>query len=140
MPVLQIMLSRELPSARQHELVRELVDLSTNMLGKRKAVTAVMVQVLPAQHWYVGGSLLSEEGYSSACLEITVTQGTNTAQEKADFVAQAHQVLRTYLSSDAAILTPASYVSVHEVPADSWGYGGLTQAQRRVAGAQGATV
>lgn len=136
MPVLQIKLSHELPAGQQDVLVRELVHLSTQLLAKREAVTAAMVEVLGGSRWYVAGQALSVAEQRSAWLDITITQGTNTAEEKAAFVAQAHDSLRLHTADAAVPWTVASYVSVHELPADDWGYGGLTQAQRRVASMQ----
>jgi 4-oxalocrotonate tautomerase len=66
----------------------------------------------------------------TALLEISITAGTNTAQEKADFIAAAWAELQRQLAAGGP-LEPASYVIVRELPAGDWGYGGKTQAARR---------
>lgn len=65
----------------------------------------------------------------------TITQGTNTAMEKVEFIEAAFAELRRQLGYGGP-LDPASYVIVRELPATDWGYGGQTQqARRRVAAA-----
>lgn len=105
-------------------LARPLTALTARVLNKRPEVTAVMIDDLPAARFYVSGKA-SEQPI--ACLEIDITQGTNTAQEKQHFVMEAHALLQSVLGN----LHEASYVIVRELPASDWGFGGLTQAQRR---------
>ena len=93
-----------------------------------------MVDDVPAARWYVGGD---EVQRPTAWLEISITQGTNTAEEKSAFVAQAYAELAAQLGGRGG-LEPASYVIVRELPATDWGYGGATQAARRMAAMQAA--
>ena len=58
-----------------------------------------------------------------------VTAGTNSQDEKARYIAAVFARMCDLLGASHE----ASYVHVHEVPADGWGYGGLTQAQRHAA-------
>ncbi|MDD2924301.1 MAG: tautomerase family protein, partial [Rhodoferax sp.] len=80
--------------------------------------------------WHVGGRSVAGP---TAFLEISVTQGTNTAQQKADFIAAAFEELQHQLGAGQA-LERASYVIVRELPVTDWGYGGQTQAARKSAG------
>jgi 4-oxalocrotonate tautomerase len=130
MPTLQLKVSPLQNPPRYQSLARALTELSTQLLGKRQEVTAVMIEDLPAAQWYVGAR---EVPGPTACLEISITQGSNTAQEKAAFIAAAFVELQTQLGAGKA-LEPASYVIVREVPATDWGYGGQTQAARKLAG------
>ncbi len=63
---------------------------------------------------------------ASFFLEVRVTEGTNTSDEKADYVHRVFTALEQVLGP----LHPASYVVIHEVRADAWGYQGATQAYR----------
>lgn len=126
MPTLQLKLSPPQPAERLQVLARRLTDLSTHVLGKRHEVTAVIVEELWPGRWFIGGR---NPGQATALLEIRVTKGTNTAEEKQAFVQAAYEELWQQLGP----LAEASYVIVQEVPATDWGYGGLTQAQRRSA-------
>ena len=105
------------------ELQREITALMAEVLGKRADLTAVLVEPAPAGGWSVGGAAVMR----AAHVEARVTQGTNTAEEKARFVAAAHDLLVRTLPGPLPL---ATYVVVQEVSADAWGYGGLTQAER----------
>ena len=99
-------------------LQRGITALMAEVLGKRADLTAVLVEPAPAAGWSVGGVAVPRAAH-----------GTNTAQEKALFVAAAHELLVRTLPGPLPL---ATYVVVQEVPADAWGYGGLTQAARTV--------
>ena len=124
MPTLQLKLSPPQPAERLQVLARRLTDLSTQLLGKRHEVTAVVIEELWPGRWFIGGRNPSD---ATALLEIRVTEGTNSAEEKQAFVQAAYEELRQQLGP----LAEATYVGVQEVPATDWGYGGRTQAQRR---------
>ena len=131
MPTLQLKISPLQNPPRYQSLARALTELTAQLLGKRQEVTAVMIEDLPAAQWFVGGRQVPGP---TACLEISITQGTNTAQEKAAFIAAAFAELQSQLGAGQA-LESASYVIVREVPATDWGYGGQTQAARKLAAA-----
>ena len=57
-------------------------------------MTAVIIEDLPAARWYVGGEDL---GRPTALLEISITAGTNTPDEKAAFMEAAFAELRRQL-------------------------------------------
>ncbi|OYU46800.1 MAG: hypothetical protein CFE44_00195 [Burkholderiales bacterium PBB4] len=129
MPTLQLHVAPLQNPERYHLLASALTDLTAQHLGKRKEVTAVLIHDLPAARWHVGGQYVQA---ATACLEISITQGTNTPAQKAAFIAAAFAELQDQLGAGQA-LEPASYVIVRELPAADWGYSGVTQAQRRVA-------
>jgi len=106
-------------------LAEQLTALTARLLNKRPEVTVVMIEDLPAARFCVGGAA---SVHPIACLEIDITAGTNTTPEKQAFVREAHGLLRKLLGG----LHEASYVIVRELPAGDWGYGGLTQEQRRM--------
>ncbi|MDR3374868.1 MAG: tautomerase family protein [Ancalomicrobiaceae bacterium] len=114
------------------ESIRRLQQQATSLmavvLGKRAELTSVLVEEVPVAGWSVGGAPLTV----AAHLDAKVTAGTNTAAEKARFIAEAHALLKTIAGPDLPI---ATYVVVDELPADAWGYDGLTQAHRASAGA-----
>lgn len=126
MPTLRLSTNVPLNPAQTQAVAQGLTAVSTEVLGKRAGVTAVLVEVLPAGRWFIGG--VAPQG-PTARLEIQVTAGTNTAEEKAAFVAAA----QVELASRLGPLEEASYVLVHELPAGDWGYGGRTQRARRLA-------
>src|SRR5262249_55949949 len=109
-------------------LAKRLTTLTAEVLGKRPEVTAVLIDVLPEGFWFIGGESFERHGQATARLAIDITQGTNTSAQKAAFVEAAWQLLVELLGP----LAEASYVIVRELPAGDWGYGGRTQAARRV--------
>lgn len=127
MPTLQLHISPAQDAARCQQLAHALTDITAQVLGKRAEVTAVLIQALPTSHWYVGAQKALRP---TALLEISITAGSNSAQQKADFVAAAFTELQSQLGEGRG-LEPASYVIVREVAATDWGYGGRTQAGRR---------
>lgn len=129
MPTLQLKVSPLQNPSHYRALAGALTRLTALHLGKRPEVTAVMIDDVPAARWYIGASEVSGP---TAYLEISVTQGTNTAQEKEAFIAAVFEELQDQLGHGQP-LAPASYVIVREVPATDWGYGGQTQAARRQA-------
>lgn len=128
MPTLQLKISPLHNPSRYRALASALTDLTALHLGKRPEVTAVMIDDVPAARWHIGGQ---DVAGPTAFLEISVTAGTNTAQEKAAFIAAAFAELQRQVGQGEP-LAQASYVIVREVPATDWGYGGKTQAARKV--------
>lgn len=124
MPVLQLKLFPAQPAHRCAELARSLTALTGALLGKNEEVTAVLIAQPP--HWFVGGTVPARP---TALVEIDITQGTNSVEDKDAYIATVHAELRRQLGE----LAEASYVVVREVPATDWGWGGRTQAARRLA-------
>ena len=62
-----------------------------------------------------------------ASMQALITAGTNSAAEKADFIFAANKLLTATGGPGAA----PTYVALHEIPAESWGYDGETQAARK---------
>jgi 4-oxalocrotonate tautomerase len=102
--------------------------LTARWLGKDPAVTAVAVQIVPAQQWFVAGRSLAELRQASFFLEVRITDGTNTMDEKATYIAEAFAAFRTLLGD----VHPESYVHVIDARGDGYGYGGKTQARRLI--------
>ena len=63
---------------------------------------------------------------------ISITQGANSANNKAAFIKAAFAELRHQLAADG-VLADASDVMARDLPATDWGYGGRTQQARRQA-------
>lgn len=130
MPTLLLKLAPALPVERRQGLARTITALAAGTLGKRPELTAVVIESLPAEAWFIGGQAVARP---TAWLEISITAGTNTAEQKEAFIAAADAELRRELAG-ADALEEASYVIVRELPAGDWGYAGRTQRarQRRV--------
>ncbi len=112
-----------LDSDQVRHLQHGATTLMAEVLRKKAELTAVLVEHVSAAAWTVGSKPVA----AAAHLDVKVTEGTNTAEEKGRFIGEAMKLLRSVLGAD---LTPVTYVVIHEVPASAWGWDGLTQAHR----------
>ena len=109
------------PEMASH-LADDLTAVIADDLGMRLELTSVLIETPAAVRWTIG----ARERDVAAHLDVWVTAGTNTEEEKRTFVRNAMALLRRELPSLAA----ATYVVVTELPAINWGYDGQTQADR----------
>lgn len=126
MPVLKLKTAPLLDPAAHAALAAALTAITARTLGKRAEVTAVVIEDLPSAAWAIGGRPAARP---TALLEIDITAGTNSAEQKAAFVEAAFDELQRQIGQGDG-LEPASYVIVRELPATDWGYGGRTQRAR----------
>jgi 4-oxalocrotonate tautomerase len=112
-----------LEPAQIQALQQGVTSLMAEVLHKNAALTAVLVEQVPLAGWSVGAKPIAQ----AAQIDAIISAGTNTPDQKARFIAQAYALLRDVLGPD---LSEISYVVLHDLPKDSWGFGGLTQAAR----------
>jgi 4-oxalocrotonate tautomerase len=118
---------RKIPA--KSDIAAAVSRLSSGLLHKDPKVTAIIVTSIPVEDWFCGGVSLAEAGRASFWLDIHITDGTNTKDEKAAFVAAAFDTMGQLFGP----LHEESYVHVHEVRDDAYGFGGVTQGQRYIA-------
>ncbi|MFC9235516.1 4-oxalocrotonate tautomerase family protein [Streptomyces decoyicus] len=104
----------------QRALAEGLTRLAVSVLHKSSARTIVHINLVPAGSYYIDGRPLS--GVRDAHVEASITVGTNSAAEKAAFIARAGELL-----SDLLGPLPRSGVALHELHPESYGYNGVTQ-------------
>lgn len=150
MPYIHIRIASEyLPAGQIQQLSAGTTRLMADILRKRPELTVVTVETLAPERWFLAGqaipsprrarctlrsralTLLAAQsqppaGACAAMAEIRITQGSNTVEEKAAFLAAFDRLLGDCLGD---FDTPA-YVVFHEVPGSDWGYDGMSQAQR----------
>lgn len=107
--------------------------LAAQHLRKNPEVTAVTVEPVAGENWFAGGVSLAEQRQASFFLDIKIVDGTNTKDEKAAFIAAVFKTMGELLGD----LHHESYVYVHDVSATAYGFGGLTQERRYIAGKLG---
>jgi 4-oxalocrotonate tautomerase len=110
-------------------IAAEVSRLSSTILGKDPKVTAVIITETDPADWFCGARSLAEQKLASFWLDIHITDGTNTKDEKAGFVAEAFKAMGQLFGP----LHNESYVHVHDVRGDAYGFGGLTQERRYIA-------
>ena len=134
MPYITITIAGQALDQEQiHVLIAETTRLMHELMGKRRDLTSVRVAQTPDDSWGIGGTLVGEGGLAAAHMEINVTAGTNTAEQKAAMVAAGYQLMQDVLGA----VHEACYVIIHELPADAWGFAGRTQAARSAESGRG---
>lgn len=128
MPYLNARLSGSPAKEVSAKVALLLTDLTAEVLKKKRELTAVTIDFVPPEQWFIGGLPLAAQPQRSFYLDIKVTEGTNTKDEKALFVSRVFKAVEGIVGA----LNPASYIVIHEVRADSWGYQGQTQEYRYI--------
>ncbi|MES5482854.1 4-oxalocrotonate tautomerase family protein [Bradyrhizobium sp. INPA03-11B] len=121
--------SRQSPSLKS-EIAAAVSELTAGILHKDPKVTAIIVKSADAADWFAGGKSLAEQGLASYWLDVHVSEGTNTKDEKAAYLAALFKRMGELLGP----LHTESYAHVDEVKGDAYGFGGLTQERRYIAG------
>ena len=116
--------------ASKAEIATEVTRLSSTILGKDPKVTALIVQRVDPEDWFAGGRSLADAGLASFWLDVHVSEGTNTKDEKAAYLAAIFRRMGELLGP----VHEESYAHVDEVKGDAYGFGGLTQERRYIAG------
>lgn len=123
MPYLNVRLATEESKETIEKLVSLLMDTTSNILGKKKKVISIDVTFASPQHWFVGGSSMKKQDQVTFYLDIKITEGTNTKEEKSRFIQEVFEGVDRLFGP----ITPASYIVIDDVRADSWGFQGKTQ-------------
>jgi 4-oxalocrotonate tautomerase len=128
MPILNVKVSRPASAQLSKEIAETLLELTTRILHKKRELTSIAIDYVAPEHWIVGGSSLAEQGKNSFYFDIKVVDGTNTKDEKAQYIAESFQAFEKLLGS----LHDESYIYIHDVRAEAYGFGGLTQEYRYI--------
>jgi len=121
--------SRQAPSLKA-DIAAAVTELTAKILRKDPRVTAVIVRSVDAADWFAGGSSLADQGLASFWLDVHVSEGTNTKDEKAEYLAATFRQMGELLGP----LHHETYIHVDEVRGDAYGFGGLTQERRYIVG------
>lgn len=126
MPHLNLHISGPVDSELARRASALVADLTVEKLGKRRELIAIEVRFVERALWFVGGSSLEEQGRNSFFLDISITDETNTKDEKARFIAEAYAQLAALIGQ----VHEVSYIHVVDARAAAYGYGGATQEHR----------
>lgn len=126
MPYINIRLGTNLNNEQRIQLFEQTTSLMNTVMRKRREVTVVHIQESESQQWSTNSIPLTAKSPVGAYVDIKVTDGTNTVEEKAEMVSQTVNMLKDVVGT----IQEACYVVIDDLPADSWGYNGKTQAAR----------
>jgi len=130
MPLLNVAVTGNPDPKRSLDIATRLTELTNQHLGKDPALTAVKVEYIDPDHWFVGGQALSRRNANSFSLHISITEGTNTKPQVASYI----DAVFSQMSDSLGAVRNESYIVVDEVPAPAWGYAGKTQEFRYISG------
>jgi len=128
MPMITLQIASEPDLRLAREAARLVASRTTEILGKDHEITAVAVEFIPRKLWFIAGRSTEEIGRPAFFLDVRITDGTNSKDEKARFHAATFAALDQLLGG----VDPESYIHVDDLRADSYGYGGLTSERRYV--------
>lgn len=132
MPYINVRIGGEpLGDEAKQALLTRLSELIETVMGKDRDLTVVSIDDAPSRHWAAGGQPLTARA-RMAQVDIKITRGTNDADDKQRMIGAA----TTALMEVAGDCVGPIYVVIDELPADSWGYDGLSQAERKRAKAR----
>ena len=128
MPMITIEIAGEADVALAQRVQETVTRLTAEILHKDPGVTAVAVRFTPRRFWFVAGQATQELSTSAFFVDTRISDGTNSKDEKAEYVARIFAALSGVLGG----VHLESYVHVDDVRADAYGYGGLTQERRYI--------
>ena len=123
MPILNVKVCANKSPALSQQINEALLELTSRILKKDRRLTAVAIDFVDPQDWFVGGMSLAELGKRSIYFDVKVVDETNTKAEKAQYIAEAFEVFSKLLGE----LHDESYIYVQDVRATAYGFGGKTQ-------------
>jgi 4-oxalocrotonate tautomerase len=124
MPMITVRYVTPAPKPDLEAKIAELTArLAASQLSKDPGVTAVLVEAAEPANWFIAGKRPTDAGLSAFWLDIKITAGTNVKSETVAFVGAVFEGMQELLGP----LHEESYVLVHAVDGDAYGYGGRTQ-------------
>src|ERR1700686_3614916 len=105
--------SRQVPTLKA-DIAAAVTELTASILHKDPKVAAIIVKSVDAADWFAGGQSLAEQNLASFWLDIHITEGTNTKDEKAAYLAAMFKRMEDMLGP----LQNESYLPAADVRAD----------------------
>ena len=130
MPILNVKISQPASAKLSTAIAETLLELTTRILRKKRELTSIAIEYVSPEHWIVGGSSLAAQSKNSFYFDIKVVDGTNSKDEKAQYIAESFAAFSKLLGNVHA----ESYIYIHDVRAEAYGFGGLTQEYRYIKG------
>jgi 4-oxalocrotonate tautomerase len=105
-----------------------LLEHTTRIPRKKREVTSIAINYVAPENWVVAGATLAQQRKSGFYFDIKVVDGTNTEDEKSQYVKEVFAALSLLLLH----LHEESYLYVQDVLPEAYGFGGVTQEFRYV--------
>lgn len=128
MPIINIQLTASITENEATEIAQRSTTIMGDILGKDTNLTAVTITIIEKQHWFINSTSLSHNKTESALVNVKISQDSNSTAEKSAAISAFYELL----DEIAGPLDNTSYVALQELPMTDWGYGGKTQAARKL--------
>ncbi len=128
MPFIQVKISGERDAALAAKVAEVITAATHEHLRKDPALTAVAVEFIAPDLWFIANQSLATQRLRSFHLNISVTDDTNTKDEKGAYIAAIYALMSELLGG----VHEKSYVLVTDAEGAAYGYGGVTQEARYV--------
>jgi Uncharacterized protein, 4-oxalocrotonate tautomerase homolog len=128
MPFIHVRYSTPAERDLRQPIASFVTEITAKVLRKKADLTALAIEQVPADSWFIGGKSLAEHRKATFFIEVRVAVGTNLKEEKAAYLREVFRGMEALLGP----VHPESYVHVHEATGDAYGYGGLSQEARWV--------
>jgi len=122
MPYINITIHSSLTDQQADRLSRGTIQSMSQSMGMNQDAISVAIQDSNATRWTING----QSEMQTVFIEIFTTIGTNSPRQKARLIEDLHALLVEIFGP----ITEASYIVIHEIPAQNWGYAGQTQLDR----------
>lgn len=126
MPYIHVQVSGPADDALAERIADTATRLTATLLGKRADLSTAVVDFIPSRRWRVADRVLRDGEPRAYHWLVSITDETNTKQEKAAYLAAVHQAMVELLGGAAE----HSYIHVADLRAAAYGYAGVTQEHR----------
>jgi 4-oxalocrotonate tautomerase len=126
MPYIHIQVSGRADDALAARIAQQATALTARILRKDAQLTAVAVEFIPSPQWFIAGEPLAGDRPRSYHWMVSITDETNTKNEKAAYLEAVHATMRELLGEVAE----HSYTHIADLRASAYGYGGRSQEHR----------
>lgn len=128
MPIINLKISKNLEEDQIQSVINSVTELTHTHLKKKKELTAINYTFIPQNNWFVNAESLETLQQHSFYLDIKVTDGTNSKDEKSAYIKALFDFFESVLQN----IHNESYVYIEEVKGDAYGYAGKTQEYRYI--------
>lgn len=123
MPGIKLTVTGRADPALSGRFAKRLTELTCAVLDKDPRRNTVTIDYVPHDQWFIAGASLAALGRNAFRLEVTITESTNTRDQKIAYQRQAFDLLSELIGN----VHPHSNVHVVDCSAVGYGYGGITQ-------------
>lgn len=120
MPLISLSISHQISEEELESISRSLTRVTELVLNKDPSVTRVDIGYSAS---FLNSCRSSGFSYS---LNVSITAGSNSGDECARWLNEAHNVMEKYCSADSV-----NYITVNEISGNLWGYNGISQQSRK---------